>query len=126
MTLRVKLLIDPKGDKTKSRDIGEIEIINVTRSAGRMSDDYLWRIRTTSASTSKQVDAVGYVVDSYHGSVIELLYEVLAEWKSGRPLPTDNHGLQTLPEGIKITATELWKYLDDLEVPSDEKSVRMG
>lgn len=112
--IRAKILLEPNGDKDRVREMGEIEITNVTTGGGRMSSDYLWRIRCQVARQDP-IDACGYLVDSRNGSMVDLLQEVLAEWKSKRPLPIDNHGQQTLPEGISISAAELWQRFDRRE-----------
>jgi hypothetical protein len=76
-----------------------------------MSQDYIWRINTKDGA-NVPVHAEGYLVDSTNGSAVDLLHEVLNEWKSGRPLPIDNHGYIGLPEGIKSDAATLWKKID--------------
>ncbi len=76
-----------------------------------MSSDYAWRIATQNAHGEPLV-AAGYLVDSINDSAVGLLWEVLREWKSGRPLPIDNHGFATQPEGIEIPAEELFCRLD--------------
>lgn len=114
MTLKIHLTIEPRGHKTKAYDIGFIEICNVT-GLGRMSSDYLWRIHTNTHAL-RHVEAEGYIVDSINVNAVELLYDVLSEWKSGRTQPIDNHGMsRASPEGIDVSAKELWRRLDQAE-----------
>jgi hypothetical protein len=89
--IRTLIELEPAGDKTRSRTLGEITVANITRAAGRISDDYAWRIRVVDKK-QREIVAYGCLVDSYTGNVVDLVWEVLAEWKSGRPAPIDNHG----------------------------------
>lgn len=89
--LRVTIMLEPGGDQSRTRSLAEITIANITRAVGRMSDDYAWRIKMTDRG-GREIVAYGSLVDSYNGNAVELLHEVLREWKSGRPLPIDNHG----------------------------------
>lgn len=89
--IRVHMMVEPHGEKSLSRVLGEITIINITHGAGRISSDYAWRIRARDSS-KREILAHGCLVDSYNGNVIDLLYEVLEEWKSGRTASIDNHG----------------------------------
>lgn len=95
----------------KDIEVGTVEVTNITRSGGRMSSDYLWRVQGIDAQ-NKPINACGYYVDSYNGSALQCLAEILTEWQSGRTRPIDNHGYQTLPEGIRVSAEELWEKLD--------------
>jgi hypothetical protein len=107
--LRVQVMLEPFGEKALARVLSEITIANVTPGgSGRMSSDYAWRIR--SLDRSKQTMAYGCLVDSYNSTAIDLLWEVLDEWKSGRELPIDNHGH---PVSIIRDHEAFWKHVDD-------------
>lgn len=89
--IRVLVEIERHGDKTRSRILAEVVIANITREAGRISSDYAWRIRRLDRD-SREVVTYGGLLDSYNGNAVDLLAEVLGEWKSGRSAPVDNHG----------------------------------
>ena len=89
--LRVRIELEPHGDKNESRQSAEITIANITRAAGRVSSDYAWRIQTVNDHVKEPI-AHGCLVDSYNANAVDLLWEVLREWKSGRSMPLDNHG----------------------------------
>ncbi len=93
--IRVVVDVEPHGDKTLSRTLAEIVIANITGGGGRVSSDYAWRIRRVDRDNQEAV-AHGCLVDSYNGNALDLLMEVLAEWKSGRKAPIDNHGNATV------------------------------
>jgi hypothetical protein len=112
VSVKVQVLVEPGGDSNRARLVGEVEIANVTVGGGRMSQDYLWRVRGHMGD-GKPIQAQGWLVDSLNESALELLAEVLAEWRSGRPLPIDNHGQATAPEGLSMSPESLWKKLDD-------------
>lgn len=88
--IRTIITLEPGGDKSRSKTLAEITVINLASNAGRITSDYAWRIRSDSGG--KRFVAHGCLVDSYNGNVVDLLWEVLAEWKSGRECPIDNHG----------------------------------
>ncbi len=107
--LKVKVWYEGKSGDV---ELGTVEIGNITRSYGRVSSDHIWRVRGQDSNKNK-IDASGYYVDSYNGSALGLLAEIMAEWKSGREHPVDNHGMvREFPEGIDITAQELWNRID--------------
>ena len=112
--IRVEIFVDPHGDMAAARPLGRVEIANVTRCPGRLSQDYLWRVSGQNARR-EPISACGYLVDSTNRSAMELVAEALAEWRSGRPLPMDNHGQAGLPEGIEMSAAEVWSRLDALD-----------
>ncbi len=89
--LRVLIDIEPRGDKTRLRTLAEIVIANITVAGGRVSSDYAWRIRRLDRD-DQEIVSYGCLVDSYSGNAVDLLWEVLGEWKSGRERPLDNHG----------------------------------
>ena len=101
------------------KNLGEIEIGNITYDGSRMSSDYLWRINAVDARR-RPIVVCGFIVDSCNGSALELVAEVLAEWKSGRKYPIDNHGKERLyPEGYNMSAEDMWKRIDGVRVKVD-------
>ena len=120
MTLAVRLEIQPGGRVESAYEIGSIEIINIT-TQGRMSQDYAWRIRGLDRR-NKPIEAVGWLVDSMNNSAMELAAEVLAEWRSGRPLPIDNHGQPAIPEAMgSLTPDSYWQKMDEYRASQQAK-----
>ena len=89
--IRVTVNLEPGGDASRQLVLAEVAIANITRGGGRVSSDYAWRIWAVDAKRRETV-AFGCLVDRVNTSAIDLVWQVLAEWKSGRPLPLDNHG----------------------------------
>lgn len=92
------------------KDVGLVEIVNVTRGAGRVSADYYWRIQVKKISGEKKT-TVGLTVDSCNGDAMDLLAEVLTQYAKNSPA-FDNHGNKvSVAEGITLTPEEYWaKY----------------
>lgn len=89
--IRATIVVEPHGDVSRSKRLGEICVANVTRGGGRVSSDYAWRIKYLGRNDIEVVK-YGCLVDSCNANAVDLLAEVLMEWKSGRDMPIDNHG----------------------------------
>lgn len=107
--IRVNIDLLPHGDDESARRIAEVEIVNVTTDRLRVSQDYAWRVR----EPKEGVDACGFIVDRRGSGAADLLLSVLAEWRSGRTLPIDNHGNPRLPEWIEQDASAWWAEHDE-------------
>ncbi|WP_141415245.1 hypothetical protein [Caenispirillum bisanense] len=102
--------LEPHGDRDLARTIAEVEIVNVTASRLRSSQDYAWRVREVKTS----VLAMGWLVDwRREDGPMTLVAAVLDEWQSGRLLPFDNHGHPRPPEGMELSTEELWRRHDE-------------
>jgi len=107
--LRIKILVEPQGDASRQKTIGEIKIANITKDRTRLSSDYVWRV-----TEDRGDDRAGYIVDSMNVTAAALLLEVLTQWKTGLGFSLDNHGqMVSKPEGIQFTAEELWAKIDE-------------
>lgn len=107
--LRVRVELEPHGNADAARAVAEVEIVNVTFGRLRMTADYAWRIREARSGLT----AMGWIVDWWNDATsVHLLAAVLDEWRSGRPLPIDNHGNPAVPQG-QDAPEEFWRRHDE-------------
>lgn len=99
--LKVTIDLLPHGNADSSCVLAEVEIANVT------------------SDPSKGIDARGWLVDWRPKDAVSLLGRVIDEWSSGRPLPIDNHGNQTTPEGMSDVTPNEWWAKHDLRMGED-------
>jgi len=118
----------------KRKPVGLVEICNVTGTGtGRVSSDYYWRIHVKPRDGQSQIFC-GCTADSYTVTAMQLLADVLAQWRSS-PLPPgqayDNHGnVVASAEGVSYTADEFWKCQDlaaaDFKAASKKAAVKVA
>ena len=100
------------------KEIGKVEIVNVTRCAGRISSDYYWRVYIEKLNGEKQT-SVGLIVDSYNGNAMQLLSEVLNQWEDRENVgetALDNHGQRCWKaESMTMAPNEYWTKYDEYE-----------
>ena len=86
----VKIDVVSGGDYDRQKQIGAIEIANVTGfGTGRISSDYKYRL--FSEDGEKQFE--GKILDSYNTNVFQLISECLNAWRDGWIETPDQHGL---------------------------------
>jgi hypothetical protein len=117
--IRVQVMLEPGGDKSLTRVLTEIVITNITRDGGRVSSDYAWRIRSIDRNKTETF-FYGALVDSYNSTAVDLLWEVLDEWKSGRPHPIDNHGQ---PRPLIKDHEAFWKLAEPEDAMRDNPPI---
>lgn len=98
------------------RKIGTLDVINITpNDSGRMSSDYLWRIKRKPRGGDKWAEDSGYMVDSYENDAVKLVSNILFHWwhstSDAWDYPIDNHGNAKRPE--PISSAEAWRRYDE-------------
>lgn len=103
-----------------NKQVGLVEIVNVTRCVGRVSSDYYWRVSVKNIRGEKKT-TTGLIVDCSTDDAMQLLADVLSLWRTNRPA-LDNHGLLVKQaESMTLTPEEYWKKFDRYELKSKSK-----